>query len=233
MKKPKIRNRLRKLWKEWRLTILFIIFVIIPVKSTLADWNWVPTGSMKPTILEGDLLFVNKAAYDLRIPLTLFRIAKWADPQRGDIVICFSPEDGTRLVKRVVALPGDRIEMRDNNVFLNEKKLDYLQIEQRYVNSLPDELKGKYILKMEDLDGIIHPVMSNPSIGAKRSFSCITVPENSYFVMGDNRDVSKDSRYFGFVQRKQIVGKAKRIILSFDTGNGFFPRFGRFFTPVK
>ena len=102
MKIPKIRRFIYKLWKEWRVTIFFIVFVIIPAKSSLADWNWVPTGSMNPTILEGDLIYVNKIAYDLRFPLTLHRLAKWSNPQIGDIVVCFSPHDGARLVKRVI-----------------------------------------------------------------------------------------------------------------------------------
>ena len=82
----------------------------------MADLNWVPTGSMNPTILEGDCLLVNKAAYDLRVPLTFQRVARWAEPERGDIVICFSPTDGTRLVKRVIGLPGDTLELRDNDL---------------------------------------------------------------------------------------------------------------------
>ncbi|UCF43271.1 MAG: signal peptidase I, partial [Planctomycetota bacterium] len=102
MKKVKVRKFVRRIWKEWRLTIFIIVFVIIPAKSSLADWNWVPTGSMNPTILEGDLVYVNKMAYGLRIPLTLYQVTKWSDPKRGDIVICFSPEDGTRLIKRVI-----------------------------------------------------------------------------------------------------------------------------------
>jgi len=113
MKTEKIRKFVQRLWKEWRITVLFIVFVVIPVKSSLADWNWVPTGSMNPTILEGDLIYVNKVAYDLRFPLTDYRLARWSDPERGDIVICFSPEDGTRLVKRVVGLPGETVEMRN------------------------------------------------------------------------------------------------------------------------
>ncbi|NLH40912.1 MAG: hypothetical protein GX448_03650, partial [Planctomycetes bacterium] len=68
----------RRLWRDWRATILFVVFVVVPVKSSLADWNWVPTGSMNPTILDGDLIYVNKIAYDLRIPLTMHRLAHWA-----------------------------------------------------------------------------------------------------------------------------------------------------------
>src|SRR3990172_5078518 len=80
----------RRLWRQWRGVVIFVVFVVVPVKSSLADWNWVPTGSMNPTILEGDLIYVNKIAYDLRIPLTRQRLASWSQPQRGDIVICLS-----------------------------------------------------------------------------------------------------------------------------------------------
>lgn len=229
----KAKQYLYKKWRQWRLTIFIIVFVIIPVKSSLADWNWVPTGSMKPTILEGDLVFVNKAAYDLRIPLTMYRLARWSDPARGDIVICFSPDDGTRLVKRIIACPNDTIEMRNNVIFLNGKELDYSEIDPKYINFFSDEQKRRLILAEEDLDGIVHPVMSVPSVRAKRSFPLITVPENCYFVMGDNRDLSRDSRIFGFVQRNQIVGKAKGIIISFDIKGNFLPRIERFFISVK
>src|SRR5438477_639263 len=84
-----------------------------------------PAGSMKPTILEGDLVFVNKLAYDLKVPFTLFRVARWNHPRQGEIVVFFSPKDGTRLVKRVLACPGDTIEMRDNVLFLNGTRMEY------------------------------------------------------------------------------------------------------------
>ena len=215
------------------MTILFIIFVVVPVKSTLADWNWVPTGSMNPTVLEGDLLYVDKIAYDLRFPLTLHRLAKWSDPQRGDIVICFSPDDGSRLVKRVIGLPGDTIEMRNNILIINGQTVTYTEIQPKYTEYLSRQLRGRSILAMEDLDGSAHPVISVPSIRAVRSFGPIAVPQGDYFVMGDNRDISKDSRSFGFVERKLIVGKAKRVIGSVDITDKYQPRFNRFFSTLK
>ncbi len=233
MKIRKVTNYIRRLWKEWRITIFFLVFIVLPVKSSLADWNWVPTGSMNPTILEGDLIYVDKIAYDLRFPLTLHRLAKWSDPQRGDIVVCFSPEDETRLVKRVIGRPGDTIELRDNTLFLNGGPVSYTKIDSKYMEHLSGKLKEKCILAMEDLDGLAHAVMSTPSIAAMRSFGPVTVPHDSYFVMGDNRDNSRDSRYFGFVERKSIVGKAKGIISSFDITDKYQPRFKRFFTSLK
>jgi len=233
MKKHKATVFIRKTWIQWRLTILFIVFIVIPVKSSLADWNWVPSGSMNPTILEGDLVCVNKIAYDLRFPLTLYRLAKWSDPERGDIVICFSPEDDSRLIKRIIAVPGDKVEMKNNMLFLNGQPIDYTKIDSKYTEYLPDNLKNHSVFAMEDLDGRIHPVMSTPSISARRSFGPITIPPDYYFVMGDNRDNSKDSRFFGLVERKIIVGKANAIIGSFDITDKYQPRSKRFFAPLK
>jgi len=233
MKKQKITKRIYRLWKECRVTIFFILFVLVPAKSSLADWNWVPTGSMNPTILEGDLIFINKIAYDLRFPLTLHRLAKWSNPKRGDIVVCFSPDDETRLVKRVIGLPGDIVELRNNTLFINEEPAGYTTIDPKYKKDLPGDLKEKSIIALEDLDGFSHVVMSIPSILAIRNFGPVTVPKDSYFVLGDNRDQSKDSRYFGFVERKSIIGKAKGIITSFDITDKFQPRFKRFFSSLK
>ena len=233
MKKFDVKNYLKKQWKEWRLFVFLILFVVIPFKSSLADWNWVPTGSMNPTILEGDLIFVNKVAYDLRFPLTLHRIAKWSNPKRGDIVVCFSPDDGVRLVKRVIALPGDTVSMINNRLFINGKPLDYTQIDEKYEEYLSARLKKSSYMLMEDLDGHSHAVMSFPTVDAQRSFGPIPVPEHKYFVMGDNRDNSRDSRSFGFVDRRSIVGKAKGIITSFNIKDKYQPRFGRFFDSLQ
>src|SRR5262245_8245371 len=119
------------LWREWIRPAVVIAAIVFPFKSAIADWNWVPSGSMKPTILEGDLVLVNKLAYDLKVPFTLQRLARWDDPQRGDIVVFFSPHDGKRLVKRVIALPGDTLEMRNNVLLLNGKAMDYQALDIR------------------------------------------------------------------------------------------------------
>src|SRR4051812_47114426 len=122
-------NRVQKagsyLWREWVRPAALIAVIVFPLKSAVADWNWVPSGSMKPTILEGDLIFVNKLAYDLKVPFTLSRLAKWDNPKRSDIIVFFSPRDETRLVKRVIAGPGDTIEMKNNVLLLNGQKMQY------------------------------------------------------------------------------------------------------------
>jgi signal peptidase I len=233
MKTETIRKLVSRFWKETRMTIVFVVFVVIPVKSSLADWNWVPTGSMNPTILEGDLIYVNKIAYDLRFPLTLHRLARWSDPERGDIVICFSPDDRTRLVKRVIGRPGDTIQMKNNTLLLNGEPVGYTRIDPKYADRLSHKLRGKCVLAMEDLDGLAHAVMSIPSVAARRSFGPVIVPQGSYFVMGDNRDSSRDSRFFGFVERGSIIGKAKGVIGSFDITDKYQPRIKRFFSSLK
>src|SRR5712671_1022116 len=101
-----MKRRLVGLWREYRGFALFVVLMVV-FRSSLADWNTVPTGSMKPTILEGDRIWVNKLAYDLRLPLTGVSLYRLADPQRGDIVVFDSKAADTRLVKRVIGLPGD------------------------------------------------------------------------------------------------------------------------------
>src|SRR5438874_13144620 len=108
------RAKIKHWWKKEIRPILILAVVMFAVRSSLADWNDVPTGSMKPTIIEGDRVYVNKLAYDLKIPFTTLHLAEWGNPARGDIVVFYSPHDGQRLVKRVIDLPGDRIELRHN-----------------------------------------------------------------------------------------------------------------------
>lgn len=221
------------LWRQWRVTIFVVLLVIVPVKSSLADWNWVPTGSMNPTILEGDLIYVDKLAYDLRIPLTLHRLAHWSEPQPGEVVVCLSPDDGTRLVKRLVAGPGDTVELRNNILLLNGLPLSYDRATTDYAKQLPDDLADDCIIAMETLGRAVHPVISVPKLRAMRSFGPVTVPDRSYFVMGDNRDISRDSRFFGFVPRQSILGRARAVILSFDITDKYQPRLGRFLSPLR
>lgn len=223
----------RRLWRDWRATVLFIAFVVVPIKSSLADWNWVPTGSMNPTILDGDLIYVNKVAYDLRIPLTLHRLAHWSEPQRGDIVVCLSPEDGIRLVKRVVGTPGDTVEMRRDVLFLNGQPLAYDETDRHYAEEIPQKHAAGSQFAIEELDQTAHAVMTVPGVRAMRDFGPIVVPEGQYFVLGDNRDLSKDSRYFGFVPRESILGRAQAVLMSFNITDKYQPRLHRFFTGLQ
>jgi signal peptidase I len=216
----------KKVLNEIRV-FLAMLLVVSSLRSALADWNDVPTGSMKPTIEEGDRVVVNKLAYDLKVPFTTFELLKWGDPQRGDIVVLFSPADGTRLVKRVVGVPGDRIEMRDNTLFVNGRAAQW-----REIGLQDDSEQGSSVLVEENLAGVNHEVMFTPQIPAVRSFGPLTVPPGRYFVMGDNRDNSNDSRFIGLIDRRRIVGKATAVAFSFDRAHHFAPRFNRFFKPI-
>ena len=208
------------------------ILVVTSFRSAIADWNDVPTGSMKPTILEGDRIFVNKLAYDLKMPFTTWHLAQWDDPQRGDIVVFYSPKDGKRLVKRVVGLPGDKIAMWRNQVILNGEPLKYDSLEQSFIQQLPPDQQQEHLFFEERLLERQHLVMFTPQRPSLNSFKPIEIPEGQYFMMGDNRDNSADSRFFGFVERKQIVGRATRIVLSLNYDNYYLPRWQRFFSKL-
>src|SRR5438105_739084 len=139
MKKP-----LLKFWRNYAQPFLFAAIVLTTFRSSIADWNDVPTGSMKPTILEGDRIFVNKLAYDLKVPFTTWHIAQWSDPKRSEIVVFYSPENGTRLVKRVVAVPGDRIEVRGGLLIVNDQPLSYGPLDSSVSDSIPAEQRGRF-----------------------------------------------------------------------------------------
>jgi signal peptidase I len=215
-----MRKKLGKFWREWVKPLLIAVAIVAPLRSVVADWNDVPSGSMRPTILVGDRILVNKLAYDLKVPFSTIRLSTWSDPQRGDIIVFRSPADGKRLVKRVAAVPGEVIEMRNDRLFLNGKPASY---------EAADAVTGKSALVFDEtVAGRTHPVMICPSKPALRSFGPVRVPAGRYFVMGDNRDESFDSRYFGFVARDVIVGRATTVALSFDREHYWRPRLNRF-----
>ncbi len=219
-------------WRDWLRSIVFIVLAVTAFRSAVADWNDVPTGSMKPTILEGDRIVVNKLAYDLKIPYTRWQIARWGDPARGDIVVLSSPADGKRLVKRVIGLPGDTIAMSHNRLIVNSELIAYSPIDPDLVIAF-DPQGSNRVLAAEDLDGNPHAMMITPGAQTLRSFGPVAVPDGQYFLMGDNRDESFDSRHFGLVERAQIYGRALAVAGSVNPDNHFWPRWKRFFTGLK
>jgi signal peptidase I len=221
----------KRIWREWVWPCLLVALVVVPLRSAIADSNWVPSGSMKPTLLEGELIYVNKLAYDLRVPLTFKRVARWDNPKADDVVVFFSPEDGKRLVKRVVAGPGDTVELRNEILIMNGRPLRYDEID---ATPVQDEVyeDAHPIVAVEHGPNKPHDVMILPSRSALRTFGPITIPAGKYFMMGDSRDNSYDSRFFGVVDRDQIVGRAQRVIVSFDINRHFGPRFSRFFEAI-
>lgn len=215
-----------KIWRELRPVALFFM-IIVPFKSAVADWNWVPTGSMKPSILEGEMVFVNKLAYDLKVPFTTRHVSTWGNPVRGDVVVFFSPEDGKRLVKRVIGLPGDTVQLRNDVLYLNGVSQQYSSTDAEPFRSDIFE-DANPVVAIEHLEACDHYVMSLPGRQALRSFGPLVVPPDQYFMMGDSRDNSADSRYIGPVPRAAIVGRVPRVLFSFDPSRHFRPRPQRF-----
>ncbi|MDD2540501.1 MAG: signal peptidase I [Desulfuromonadaceae bacterium] len=224
------KTNLKMFWKGWGYSFFVVLIIATSFKSAIADWNIVPTGSMKPTILEGDRIFVNKLAYDLKIPYTTVHIAEWGAPKRGDIVVFYSPQDGKRLVKRVVGIPGDSLAMQNDQLILNGEKIQYEPINSLATNDPSLSTGTNHFYFTENLSDMRHPVMITPQRLALRSFDPVTIPDGKYYMMGDNRDNSADSRYIGFVERSRIVGQATSVVISLDSNNKFKPRWERFFT---
>ena len=227
-----LKYKIETFLKGWGYSFLIALIIATSFKSVIADWNVVPTGSMKPTILEGDRIFVNKLAYDLKVPYTTWHLAQWDDPQRGDIVVFYSPEDGKRLVKRVVGVPDDTVALMNNQLIINGEKVNYDPVGHETNTKPPSVWESDQYHFMEDLDGARHPIMITPHRPAMRSFGPVTVPEGCYWMLGDNRDNSADSRYFGFVERSRIVGRATTIVVSLDINNNYRPRWQRFFNQL-
>jgi signal peptidase I len=209
---------------------VFIVLIVLSFRSTIADWNDVPTGSMNPTIIEGDRIFVNKLAYDLKVPFTTWHLAQWDNPRRGEVVVFYSPADGIRLVKRVIGEPGDVIALVDNVLYVNGAPADYQPLDPEVSNQMGPAAASSFVFRTETLGGKQHAVMAIPHVyQPARNFEPFTVPAGQYFVMGDNRDNSKDSRFFGPVSRGQIVGRASKVVLSLDPEHYYKPRWDRFF----
>ncbi|MFP6654629.1 MAG: signal peptidase I [Myxococcota bacterium] len=208
--------------------ILIVLAIMIPLRSAVVDWNDVPSGSMRPTILAGDRIWVNKLAYGLRWPLSMAWILRGETPRRGDIVTFASPEDGKRLVKRIIGLPGDRISMTANRLRINDKSLAYSDEELGTRNAQPKDREIPSLIETERLDQHPHAITLIPTLaGLSDSFPEWTVAENEYFVLGDNRDQSRDSRFIGTVALDDIYGRVTHVALSLDPDNSYKPRFAR------
>ncbi len=228
----KHKARVLRIWREWVRPILVIVIVCGSFRSAVADWNDVPTGSMKPTIVEGDRIFVNKLAYGLRFPFTSWRMIDFSQPQRGDIVVFFSPDDGIRMVKRVIGLPGDRLELRNNRIFINGGPASYSAFSRAPSAGLDESGSSNQLVGQETIDGRAHPVMMRGR-GSRQDYGPFTVPADQYFLMGDNRDNSRDSRWFGPVARDLIVGRTSAVVFSLNAENHFLPILERFFHSLQ
>lgn len=206
----------------------FIAFLICFgfFRLAIADWNPIPTGSMRPNILEGDVVLVNRVAYDFKLPLSGVALFSIDNPERGDVITFTSPTDGIRLIKRLVALPGDVVEMRNEVLTINGAVAEYSGPD-AVTERLDNGSTTSALQIRERVAGNERTVQFLPEVGAKRNFGPLVVPKDSYFFLGDNRDNSADSRYIGFVPRHLLIGKAHHIVVSAAIKDNWLPRFER------
>jgi signal peptidase I len=230
-KTEKPKGPIRRFFGTWIGSFVLAILILTPIRSSVVDWYDVPSGSMEPTILPGDRICANKLAYGLRIPLTFTWIAHWNHPKPGEIIIVHSPEEGgVRLVKRVIGKPGDTIEMKDNQLAINGKPLDIRPLSPAEKDQIEKTLLGDFT--METVNGREHVKMVIPTKPSpKRSFAPVVVPEGKYWVMGDNRDQSKDSRWWGFVDENKVTGRSS--VIAFSLTDYYVPRASRFFKAIR
>jgi len=222
--------RVKQILRQNRGFLTFIILLVL-FRGAIADWNVVPTGSMKPTIVEGDYILVNKLAYDINLPFTTFHLMKLDNPKRGDIVIIESEKAGMRLVKRVVAVPGDVVSLEKNVLTINSELAHYQQLKSKILPEI--KMNPKTLTFKESIAGYSHLINLIPNRSSPlQNFGPVVVPEGQYLMMGDNRDNSADSRVFGFVPRTEITGKANRVLFSLDYDHHYMPRDNRILTPL-
>jgi signal peptidase I len=208
--------------KGWLMfLLLFGVF-----RTAVADWNPIPSASMRPSLLEGDVVFVNRLAFDLKVPLTDVIVTRLGEPKRGDVVTFSSPHDGTRLIKRLIALPGDVVQMRNELLIINGKRADYAVLERAM-----EPVEGRHFDAFrlnETMGGERHRIQVMPQLNAARNFGPVTIPADHFMMLGDNRDNSADSRYFGLVPRQLLIGRAERVLVSADYQGNWMPRTERF-----
>ncbi len=206
---------------EYARSFFPVLLIVLVLRSFLAEPFRIPSNSMMPTLLTGDFILVNKFGYGIRLPVTDTKILPIGEPERGDVVVFRYPRDTTQdYIKRVVGLPGDVVEYRNK----------VLKVNGQVVAAAPEgsyagvgsgrEMTGAEHL-IEQLGEVKHSILVDPRIqrGSLGEGSW-TVPEGHYFVMGDNRDNSEDSRYWGFVPEKNLVGRAFFIWMNWDGRNG-------------
>ncbi|GHA02033.1 signal peptidase I [Arenicella chitinivorans] len=213
---------IRKIVRANRGLLIFLLLMSV-FRSSFADWNTVPTGSMQPTIVEGDRILINKLAYDLQLPFVSTKLLTLGNPKRGDIVIFESLIANNRLVKRVIGLPGDRVALTNNQLIINGEAVTY-------------ETLGRAPMMTEQLEKLFgqtpHRIRTSTLKQARQSFAEVTVPKGRYLVLGDNRDNSADSRFIGFVPRREIIGRSRRVVMSLNREHYYLPRLDRFWQPI-
>jgi signal peptidase I len=209
---------------DFCVSLFPVIFAVFVLRSFVVEPFRIPSGSMNPTLYDGDFILVNKFGYGLRCPVGNCKLLNVGEPQRGDVVVFryparsdADPNHGNDFIKRVVGVPGDHIQYLDKTLSVNGQKIDV-----QPAGVFPED--GISQRFTEDLTGIQHNILMNP--GQPSPEVDLTVPPGHYFMMGDNRDGSNDSRYWGFVPEENLKGRAILIWMSWHNGPAL-SRFGR------
>ncbi|PCJ28195.1 MAG: signal peptidase I [SAR86 cluster bacterium] len=219
----RIYTSLNLFWVENRQFFLLLTCIVF-FKSAIADLSSISGASMQPSLLDGDKVWVNKLAYDVKIPFTEISLGETSDPARGDVIIIDSKKAHKRLVKRIVGIPGDTVYMQNNALVINGTAANY------EILSRDDDS----IIILEELPDKSHKARLSRRFVSRtaRSYGPAVVPDGQYFVLGDNRDNSADSRVYSFIPRQEIIGRSSSVVFSLDSENNYFPRSERFLVGI-
>lgn len=211
---------------EWCKSFFPVLLLVLIIRSFLFSPYVVPTGSLEPTVLPGDFVVANKFAYGLRLPLSHYKFIAIGEPHTGDIVLFqFPPNPRIDYIKRAIGVPGDTISYIDKVIYINGQKMEQTFVADSFEENNDGQNSRPVKVYAENLKGVKHKIIVNPDLPA-HNFYNIKVPEGYYFMMGDNRDDSVDSRYWGFVPEANIEARGEVIFFS-KTPHSFHIRFSR------
>lgn len=199
---------------EYAHSFFPIVFIVLILRSFIAEPFRIPSGSMMPTLLVGDFILVNKFTYGIRLPVLYNKVVEFNKPERGDIVVFrYPPEPEIDYIKRVVGVPGDRVAYYKKQLYINGKPAKQVSLGRYQGVGQGVDMTGAEHFN-EDLTGVEHSILIKHAMPTVEGV--FVVPEGQYFVLGDNRDNSRDSRYWGMVPEENLVGKAFFIWMNWD-----------------
>ena len=201
---------------EYAKSFFPVLVIVLMLRSFLIEPFQIPTGSMIPTLEVGDFILVNKFAYGVRLPIIGTKFISVDDPQRGEVMVFIPPHENKYYIKRVIGLPGDTVRYEDKNLYINGELITKEYVQDIPIDTNLGELDGT--LHIETINGIEHAVQHINVAGNQRTRTTWVVPNGHYFMMGDNRDNSSDSREWGPVPEVDIVGKAIAVWMHKEPG---------------